>query len=73
MTLIDTWDPAKVTETQITINMLHNVYPPQFNQTTYTASIYENAVIGTSIITLNATDADGVIPICLIISGVHLH
>ncbi|XP_074505714.1 protocadherin alpha-6-like [Sebastes fasciatus] len=43
----------------IIVNVLDiNDNPPVFSQTLYKASVYENAKIGTSIITLNATDLD---------------
>ncbi|XP_039670242.1 protocadherin alpha-10-like [Perca fluviatilis] len=43
----------------IIVNVLDiNDNPPVFSQTLYKARMYENAKIGTSIITLNATDLD---------------
>ncbi|XP_060904152.1 protocadherin alpha-8-like isoform X5 [Labrus mixtus] len=59
LTAIDGGTPAKSGSTNILINVLDiNDNPPVFSQTLYKASIYENAKIGTSVITLNATDLD---------------
>ncbi|XP_070693375.1 protocadherin alpha-8-like [Pempheris klunzingeri] len=59
LTAIDGGTPAKSGSMTITVNVLDiNDNPPVFSQTLYKASVYENAKIGTSIITLNATDLD---------------
>nr|XP_020498276.1 protocadherin alpha-8-like [Labrus bergylta] len=59
LTAIDGGTPAKSGSTNILINVLDsNDNPPVFSQTLYKASVYENGKIGTSVITLNATDLD---------------
>ncbi|XP_047441819.1 protocadherin alpha-8-like [Mugil cephalus] len=59
LTAIDGGTPAKSGSMSITVNVLDiNDNAPVFSQTLYKASIYENAKIGTSIITLNASDLD---------------
>ncbi|XP_040904741.1 uncharacterized protein LOC121188864 [Toxotes jaculatrix] len=59
LTAIDGGTPAKSGTMIITVNVLDiNDNAPVFSQTLYKASVYENVKIGTSIITLNATDLD---------------
>ncbi|XP_023251945.1 protocadherin alpha-8-like [Seriola lalandi dorsalis] len=59
LTAIDGGTPVKSGTMVIIINVLDiNDNPPVFSQTLYKASVYENVKIGTSIITLNATDLD---------------
>uniref|UniRef100_A0A671U7A9 Cadherin domain-containing protein n=1 Tax=Sparus aurata TaxID=8175 RepID=A0A671U7A9_SPAAU len=59
LTAIDGGTPAKSGTMQIIVNVVDsNDNPPVFSQTLYKASVYENMKIGTSIITLNATDLD---------------
>uniref|UniRef100_A0A8P4K394 Cadherin domain-containing protein n=1 Tax=Dicentrarchus labrax TaxID=13489 RepID=A0A8P4K394_DICLA len=59
LTAIDGATPAKSGTMVIIVNVLDsNDNPPVFSQTLYKASVYENVKIGTSIITLNATDLD---------------
>ncbi|XP_042371444.1 protocadherin alpha-9-like, partial [Plectropomus leopardus] len=59
LTAIDGGTPAKSGSMTIMVNVLDiNDNPPVFSQTLYKASVYENVKIGTSIITLNATDLD---------------
>ncbi|XP_049895542.1 protocadherin gamma-C3-like, partial [Epinephelus moara] len=59
LTAIDGGTPAKSGTMVIMINVLDiNDNAPVFSQTLYKASVYENAKIGTSIVTLNATDLD---------------
>ncbi|XP_033181290.1 protocadherin alpha-10-like [Mastacembelus armatus] len=59
LTAIDGGTPAKSGTMVIIVNVLdNNDNPPVFSQTLYKASVYENVKIGTSIITLNATDSD---------------
>ncbi|XP_077387448.1 protocadherin alpha-8-like isoform X4 [Festucalex cinctus] len=59
LTAIDGGTPAKSGTMTIVVNVLDiNDNAPIFSQTLYKASIYENIEIGTSIITLNATDLD---------------
>ncbi|XP_078810338.1 protocadherin alpha-8 isoform X42 [Oryzias latipes] len=59
LTAIDGGTPARSGSMTITINVLDvNDNPPVFSQNLYKAKVYENAEIGTSIITLNATDLD---------------
>uniref|UniRef100_A0AAX7T3Z8 Cadherin domain-containing protein n=1 Tax=Astatotilapia calliptera TaxID=8154 RepID=A0AAX7T3Z8_ASTCA len=56
---IDGGTPAKSGSMTIIINVLDiNDNPPIFSQRLYKARVYENVKIGTSIITLNATDLD---------------
>ncbi|XP_016522792.1 protocadherin gamma-C3-like [Poecilia formosa] len=51
--------PAKSGSMIITVNVLdNNDNAPVFTQNLYKARVYENAEIGTSIITVNATDLD---------------
>ncbi|XP_027864177.1 protocadherin alpha-7-like isoform X17 [Xiphophorus couchianus] len=51
--------PAKSGSVIITVNVLdNNDNAPVFTQNLYKARVYENAEIGTSIITVNATDLD---------------
>ncbi|XP_026049641.1 protocadherin alpha-10-like isoform X12 [Astatotilapia calliptera] len=59
LTAIDGGTPAKSGSMTIIINVLDiNDNPPIFSQRLYKARVYENVKIGTSIITLNATDLD---------------
>uniref|UniRef100_A0A672YM62 Protocadherin alpha-8-like n=1 Tax=Sphaeramia orbicularis TaxID=375764 RepID=A0A672YM62_9TELE len=59
LTAIDGGTPAKSGSMIIIVNVLDiNDNAPVFSQTLYKASVYENVKIGTSIITLNATDLD---------------
>ncbi|XP_056295767.1 protocadherin alpha-10-like isoform X2 [Pseudoliparis swirei] len=59
LTAIDGGTPAKSGSMTIAVTVLDsNDNPPVFSQTLYKASMYENTKIGTSIITLNATDLD---------------
>ncbi|XP_032411692.1 protocadherin alpha-10-like [Xiphophorus hellerii] len=61
LTLIafDGGTPAKSGSAIITVNVLdNNDNAPVFTQNLYKARVYENAEIGTSIITVNATDLD---------------
>uniref|UniRef100_A0A672YM43 Cadherin domain-containing protein n=1 Tax=Sphaeramia orbicularis TaxID=375764 RepID=A0A672YM43_9TELE len=59
LTAIDGGTPAKSGSMIIIVNVLDvNDNTPVFSQTLYKASVYENVKIGTSIITLNATDLD---------------
>ncbi|XP_077387450.1 protocadherin alpha-8-like isoform X6 [Festucalex cinctus] len=59
LTAIDGGTPAKSGTMTIVVNVLDiNDNAPIFSQKLYKASIYENIEIGTSIITLNATDLD---------------
>ncbi|XP_059201769.1 protocadherin alpha-10-like isoform X1 [Centropristis striata] len=59
LTAIDGGTPAKSGSMTIIVNVLDsNDNSPVFSQTLYKASVHENAKIGTSIITINATDLD---------------
>ncbi|CAI5652149.1 unnamed protein product [Oreochromis niloticus] len=59
LTAIDGGTPAKSGSMTIIVNVLDsNDNPPVFSQRLYKARVYENVKIGTSIITLNATDLD---------------
>ncbi|XP_061643426.1 LOW QUALITY PROTEIN: protocadherin alpha-8-like [Phyllopteryx taeniolatus] len=59
LTAIDGGTPAKSGTMTIVVNVLDsNDNAPVFSQKLYKASVYENIAIGTSIITLNATDLD---------------
>ncbi|XP_069388126.1 protocadherin alpha-8-like [Paralichthys olivaceus] len=59
LTAIDGGSPAKSGSIVITVNVLDiNDNAPIFSQTLYKASVYENVKIGSSIMTLNATDLD---------------
>nr|XP_043895493.1 protocadherin alpha-4-like isoform X7 [Solea senegalensis] len=59
LTAIDGGTPAKSGSIIVIVNVLDsNDNPPVFSQTLYKTSVYENVEIGTSIITLNATDLD---------------
>ncbi|XP_054647573.1 protocadherin alpha-10-like isoform X6 [Dunckerocampus dactyliophorus] len=59
LTAIDGGTPAKSGTMTIVVNVLDiNDNAPVFSQSLYKARIYENINIGTSIITLNATDLD---------------
>uniref|UniRef100_A0A3P8PGU1 Cadherin domain-containing protein n=1 Tax=Astatotilapia calliptera TaxID=8154 RepID=A0A3P8PGU1_ASTCA len=59
LTVIDGGTPAKSGSMTIIVNVLDvNDNPPVFSQRLYKARVYENVKIGTSIITLNATDLD---------------
>ncbi|XP_065814547.1 protocadherin alpha-8 isoform X9 [Labrus bergylta] len=59
LTAIDGGTPAKSGSMVIIVNVLDtNDNAPVFSQTLYKASVFENTKIGTSIITLNATDLD---------------
>nr|XP_061793164.1 protocadherin alpha-4-like [Nerophis lumbriciformis] len=59
LTAIDGGTPAKSGTMTIVVNILDiNDNAPVFSQNLYKCSVYENIEIGTSIITLNATDLD---------------
>ncbi|XP_074530019.1 protocadherin alpha-8-like isoform X5 [Halichoeres trimaculatus] len=59
LTAIDGGIPAKSGSMDIIVNVLDsNDNAPVFSQTLYKASVFENVKVGTSIITLNATDLD---------------
>ncbi|KAM7000071.1 protocadherin alpha-8-like isoform 5-T5 [Tautogolabrus adspersus] len=59
LTAIDGGTPAKSGSMVIIVNVLDtNDNAPVFSQTLYKAKVFENTKIGTSIITLNATDLD---------------
>ncbi|KAG7518347.1 protocadherin alpha-8-like [Solea senegalensis] len=59
LTAIDGGTPPKSGTMTIIINVLDiNDNAPVFSQTLYKANVFENVKIGTSIITLNATDLD---------------
>ncbi|KAL3973011.1 small nuclear ribonucleoprotein F [Sarotherodon galilaeus] len=59
LTAIDGGTPAKSGSMTIIVHVLDsNDNPPVFSQRLYKARVYENVKIGTSIITLNATDLD---------------
>ncbi|XP_062250273.1 protocadherin alpha-8-like isoform X8 [Platichthys flesus] len=59
LTAIDGATPSKSGSIIILVNVLDiNDNAPIFNQKLYKASVHENVKIGTSIITLNATDLD---------------
>ncbi|KAM9356589.1 protocadherin alpha-8-like [Symphorus nematophorus] len=59
LTAIDGGTPAKSGSMTIIVNVLDiNDNPPVFSRTLYKANVFENVNIGTSIITLNATDLD---------------
>ncbi|KAM9849601.1 protocadherin alpha-8-like [Aulostomus maculatus] len=59
LTAIDGGTPAKSGSMTIIVNVLDiNDNSPVFSQSLYKASVYENVKIGTSIITVNATDSD---------------
>ncbi|XP_041846854.1 protocadherin alpha-9-like [Melanotaenia boesemani] len=59
LTAIDGGTPAKSGSMTVIVNVLDiNDNAPVFSQTLYKATINENVKIGTSIITLNATDVD---------------
>ncbi|XP_061644380.1 protocadherin alpha-4-like [Phyllopteryx taeniolatus] len=59
LTAIDGGTPAKSGTMTIVVNVLDsNDNAPVFSQNLYKASVHENIAIGTSIITLNATDLD---------------
>ncbi|XP_058506399.1 protocadherin alpha-10-like [Solea solea] len=59
LTAIDGGTPPKSGTMVITINVLDiNDNAPVFSQTLYKVNVFENVKIGTSIITLNATDLD---------------
>ncbi|XP_035983157.1 protocadherin alpha-5 isoform X8 [Fundulus heteroclitus] len=59
LTAMDGGTPAKSGTMDLTINVLDiNDNAPEFGKTLYKASVFENVTIGTSIITLTATDLD---------------
>ncbi|XP_026212875.1 protocadherin alpha-8-like isoform X3 [Anabas testudineus] len=59
VTVIDGGTPARSGTSQVVIHVLDiNDNPPVFSSPLYKARIYENTPIGTTVITLNATDAD---------------
>uniref|UniRef100_A0A3Q2CU25 Protocadherin 2 alpha c n=1 Tax=Cyprinodon variegatus TaxID=28743 RepID=A0A3Q2CU25_CYPVA len=59
LTALDGGTPAKSGSMVVIVNVLDiNDNAPVFSQTLYKARIYENAKLGTAIITLNATDLD---------------
>ncbi|KAM4586907.1 protocadherin alpha-10-like [Fundulus diaphanus] len=59
LTAMDGGTPAKTGTMDLTINVLDiNDNAPEFGKTLYKASVFENVTIGTSIITLTATDLD---------------
>ncbi|XP_069026644.1 protocadherin alpha-8-like isoform X5 [Embiotoca jacksoni] len=59
LTAVDGGTPAKSGSMTIIVNVLDiNDNAPVFSQTLYKVSVYENVKIGTSLITINATDLD---------------
>ncbi|XP_014867691.1 PREDICTED: protocadherin alpha-9-like, partial [Poecilia mexicana] len=59
LTAVDGGTPAKSGTMDLIINVIDiNDNAPKFSKTLYKASVYENVTIGTSIITLTATDLD---------------
>ncbi|XP_055368213.1 protocadherin alpha-10-like [Betta splendens] len=59
LTAVDGGTPVKSGTMMIIVNVLdNNDNPPVFSQTLYKVSVYENIMMGTSIITVNATDLD---------------
>ncbi|XP_069544551.1 protocadherin alpha-10-like [Brachyistius frenatus] len=59
LTAVDGGTPAKSGSMTIIVNVLdNNDNAPVFSQTLYKVSVYENVKIGTSLITINATDLD---------------
>ncbi|KAM9357309.1 LOW QUALITY PROTEIN: uncharacterized protein ABDE67_004875 [Symphorus nematophorus] len=59
LTAVDGGTPAKSGSMTIIVNVLDiNDNPPVFSQTLYKASVFENAKVGTAIVTLNASDLD---------------
>ncbi|CAF92248.1 unnamed protein product, partial [Tetraodon nigroviridis] len=56
---VDGGTPQRSGTVDIDVSVLDaNDNPPAFNQSVYKASLMENAIIGTKIMTVNATDAD---------------
>ncbi|XP_028271931.1 protocadherin alpha-9-like isoform X2 [Parambassis ranga] len=59
LTAIDGGTPAKSGTMTVIVNVLDiNDNAPVFSKTLYKTSVYENVKIGTSIVTINATDLD---------------
>ncbi|XP_034454792.1 protocadherin alpha-4-like [Hippoglossus hippoglossus] len=59
VTAIDGGTPPRSGTSQVTIHVLDiNDNPPVFNSPLYKTRIFENTPLGTTVITLNATDAD---------------
>ena len=51
----------KCAEATVTINVNRNVYEPQFDPLTYSATILETQIVGEVFVTVNATDEDKVV------------
>ncbi|XP_041929722.1 protocadherin alpha-7-like [Alosa sapidissima] len=59
LTAIDGGNPPKSGTSQIRINILdNNDNAPVFNRPLYKASVHENVLVGTTIVTINASDID---------------
>ncbi len=60
MTAADTADRGRLATAEVTILVQRNANAPQFSQTTYRMTLEEEAPLGEAVITVAATDDDGV-------------
>ena len=60
MRAFDSGNPQQTTDADVTITVRRNVNAPVFSQANYNARVSAREAIGTSIVTVNATDSDGV-------------
>ena len=60
VTVHDSGKPEKTATTTVRVPMTRNVNTPKFSKTSYGATFNENIPVGSSILQVAATDADGV-------------
>ena len=58
VTARDTGNPDIVVSESVQINVLRNLFAPVFGQASYSASVYDYASVGSSVVQVDATDSD---------------
>ena len=58
VTARDTGNPDIVVSESVQINVLRNLNVPVFGQASYSASVYDFVSVGSSVVQVDATDAD---------------
>ena len=58
VTARDTGNPDIVVSESVQINVLRNLFAPVFSQNSYSASVYDYASVGSSVVRVEATDSD---------------
>ena len=67
MTAYDSLNADLVASTSVQINVLRNLNSPIFDQSSYSASVYDFVSVGSSVIDIGASDADTTVSICNLI------